>query len=762
MQVILFFIGLLCAFWVPKIIWIFAPIFLIGFFYRRYFILLLSLCCLLGYFWGAGNNVYRQYHAFPKTLENNILLANGYIASIPECQKEYCQFEFSLEKIINSTQQWQGRALISWYYPPKKMTLKPGQRWQFYVKLKKPRGYHNPGSFDYEAWLFEKNITAKGYVYDKPPAFQSKLFNHTRWVIVEQMRQWFLEQWQPFSKAMPFLDILLALTIGTTQGITSAQWQVFTNTGTIHLISISGFHITLIAGMIYGLINAIWRRIYYVCQRFPAQRAGAVGALIGALIYALLAGFSIPTQRSLIMVCVFMMGILWQRQTDVWQCFRWSLLAVLLWDPFAPLNMGFWLSFSSVAVIFYVMLENPSYAPFSKRGGVCFKIILWLKIQGFIFLGIIPFSLFWFGQVAISSLWANFVAISVTGFFVLPLALLAILIGCVYFPAAMLLMKFSHWGFAWLFVYLSWISEHHPLLWVWSIDNAWVLSFSVMGLILLLMPKGFPGRSLSVLFFLPLFFPITQTIPYGEAQLSLLDVGQGLASVVQTQNHVLIFDTGPKFNDTADTGKMVVLPFLKSQHIRSIDALIISHADNDHRGGMASILAAMPVKQVFVNDKKILKTAQLCVDNIAWEWDGVQFQFLTRGLSAFTNTNDRSCVLKISNPYHSLLMPGDLEKRGEIVLIQEYGKNALKSDVLIAGHHGSKTSSSQDWIQAVSSQYVLFSAGYLNRYHFPHPDVVARYQKNAVKGLSTIDCGMIGWRITHHQEMALPLCTLLP
>lgn len=794
MHIIIFFLGLLAALWTPWQLYsiLFCLILLISLIglcvlipYKKLFI----LCFIAGYCWGIGQCMWRVSQRLPVVIENKVITVMGRIASVPNCasqSSQYCQFLFDIKDT-----RWHGSALLSWYktsYQERLPVLIAGQQWQFQVKLKKPRGFSNPGSFDYEAWMFEQGILAKGYVISHSrkiagdASTENVLLEDPGWHDwIDQIRQYIAEKWQPLAEKMPLLGVLLALTIGLTHDISSEQWQVFTNTGTIHLISISGFHISFMAGMAYAFVNFIWRRWTFLCMRWPAQRAGAASALLVGIIYSCLAGMSVPTERSLIMLSVFMGGILWQRQTNVWQCFNLSILAVVLWDPFAPLNMSFWLSYGAVGIILYAIMvpELPRDQDEDKIKKIVCSASIWLKLQLKIFVGLLPFSLFWFYQVSVSSLWANLIAIPVTGFLVLPLALVSIILENIYFPLASLSMSIAHWFFARLYDYLAWISNEHAFMLVWPLNNVCMLFLGVLGVLLLLAPKGWPGRYLSVIFWLPLLFSqnASNSVNSGEVTFDLLDVGQGLASVIRTQHHVLVFDTGPQFSENLDAGKMVILPYLKHQDIKRLDVIVVSHADMDHRGGLASILSNIPVKKVFVNDFHILKMmnenskirekiqiqnfqnnlqGELCDSHISWQWDGVTFQFLTRGLDAFISTNDTSCVLKVSNGKKALLISGDLEKTGESVLVKEYGQE-LKADLVVAGHHGSKTSSSQAWITTTNPRYALLPVGYLNRYHFPSPIVVDRYRKSGILLFSTVECGMIRWELSLKSEVA-PLC----
>ncbi len=781
MRILSFFIGLLFSLQGSVSIYVLLVFlcFLLFEIYRlfrklpaKFFSTQISVCVLLflaGYLWGELNFYYHLQGVFPAEFEGKNIVVEGRVEGVPVNSPHAQEFQLDVDKINN--QVWKGKISLYWYknkyakpVPERNQSssksrknkcevsiLKPGEKWRFSVKLKRPHGFRNPGSFDYDAWLFEQNIQARGYV-TKAHCLLEKSEWHD-WI--DQCRQKIGDKWQAFSKQWPLLGIMMAFTVGLTGDITPDQWQVFTNTGTIHLISISGFHINLMAGMAYGIVSFLWRRVTFLCARWPAQRAAAVGAILFGIIYSLMAGASIPTQRSCIMLTIFMGGVLFLRQTRLWQCFWWSILIIVLWDPFAPLNLSFWLTYGAVGIILYVINDKPIQ---DKKSFFSVKNCLEsLKLQGKIFLGLLPFSLFWFSQVSCSSLWANLVAIPVTGFLILPLGLVSIFLEGIYFPAAVFLMQIAHWVLENLYAYLSWISHTHPIIFVCSLSDIGVLLLGILGVLVLLAPRGFPARWLGLLFLLPLFFPIKNSINYGEANFSLLDVGQGLASVIQTKNHVLVFDTGPKFSEYFDTGQAVVLPYLRHQHITHIDALVISHKDLDHSGGLGSILTHIPVDKIWVNDRHVLKTARLCKPNVKWTWDGVTFEFLTQGLAQFTNTNDTCCVLKVSNGKQSLLLPGDLETRAEKVLVNHYGEH-LKADVLVAGHHGSKTSSSMAWLNAVQPKFSLFATGYLNRYHFPNKNIVERYEKMNVRHWSSADCGMIEWRLSKKNTVAEPTC----
>jgi competence protein ComEC len=255
----------------------------------------------------------------------------------------------------------------------------------------------------------------------------------------------------------------------------------------------------------------------------------------------------------------------------------------------------------------------------------------------------------------------------------------------------------------------------------------------VVGMLWILAPKGWPLRGMGIILLLPLLLRQPDMPQTGSARLTLLDVGQGLAAVVQTHNHTLLFDTGPSYPSGFDTGDAVVVPFLRQTGIDHVDTLVISHGNNDHAGGVASVLAQLPVTKILADGEMVvdLPNADPCRRGASWEWDGVKFRILhPASVIDAADENNHSCVLRVSVGRHAVLLTADIERDGEGELLAS--TEALRADILVAPHHGSKTSSSEDFLNAVQPQWVLFPVGYRNRYGFPHSEVVARYAERGV------------------------------
>jgi len=527
--------------------------------------------------------------------------------------------------------------------------------------------------------------------------------------------------------------VIKALTIGSQNAITPQQWQVFNLTGATHLIVISGSHISLIAGMVYLLVRRGWARLAILS--ISPQRAAAVAGWLAALFYAGLAGYSIPTLRAVIMLTVALAAIVWQRNTAPLQILLLALLAVLLIDPFAVLSVGFWLSFVAVGLLIYVSSGRLGHAAHWRQA---------VSAQLATAIGLAPLLIVFFQKVSLISPLANWLAAPLIELLVVPLALPAIIFLFIWPAAATVLLSIADLILQGLWWLLSAMASL-PLASVYCPSPPWyALLMAAVGVLLLLAPRGFPGRYLSICLFLPLLFVEINKPKPGEAWLTMLDVGQGLSAVIQTAGHTLVFDTGAKYGDFSDMGEAVLIPFLHRQGLESLDTLMISHNDNDHSGGATSLLAEMPVAEIVSSAVEWAEGEgrHYCRAEQSWEWEQVRFSLLSPPDSAFTKENDNSCVLKVEAGGQSLLLTGDIEQAAETWLVERY-QDQLHSTVLIAPHHGSKSSSSYPFLQQVAPDLVLISAGHLNRFGFPHKPVLARYRQLNIPWLNSAEQGAL-------------------
>ena len=698
--------------------------------------LLVSCCAFVFSVWQAQHRLAWQ---LPKQLENKAITVQGMIVSLPTNNRLYAHFIFALKKMAGKKVA-NIKISLNWYgkYP----VLRVGDVWHLIVKLKNIHGFVNPGGFDYTRYMLQKNIRAKGYV---KPSILNHLFA-SRWYL-EPIARWreylagIINKLLPHS---PYRPMITALVVGQKSGLQATQWQVLQRTGTNHLLVIAGLHIGMVAGLVFFIFNYLWRLNARLLLIVPAKQIAVIMSLFSAFFYSVLAGFSIPTQRALVMMAIFTLAMIRRRYLPLGLGLAYALLSVLILHPLAILSFGFWLSFTAVGIIFYTI-------------SACLHLHgiwqIWGRLQVALSVGLLPATLLFFQNASLIAPIANLIVIPIVGFLVVPFSLLAVFMHFISFTI-------SHWllHLAVLFLtiawhILAWLAAQPLLSWQQAVYSQWSLVAACFGILLLLAPRGFSMRYLGIFWCLPLFFAKLQYLPLKTVKFTLLDVGQGLASVVQTAHHVLIFDTGAKFSDNFGMGTAVVVPFLRSQNIRKIDTLVISHGDNDHIGGAAAILKAMPVQQIMtsVPERFMRQGVQLCLTGRHWQWDGVSFRFLYPNREHLHLDNNSSCVLRISVGQQHLLLTGDIEQPVEQFLLAHEAK-FLPAQVLVAPHHGSKTSSSQAFLKQVQPRYVLYPVGYLNRFHFPSSSVVARYRAIGAQAFSTASSGAITFAARHGER----------
>lgn len=725
-----------------------------------------------GFLWAVFNAQIIIEQRLPLSLQKKTLAIEGVVDSIPDYKNDIQSFEMKVYQTFPKN-LWAnpGRIKLRWYDGPE--DLKVGQVWRFSVKLKRPRTFSNPGSIDSERLAFLNKIVAEGRVIDSSlnekeinkdnPEIHKivKVLEFHKGYTIDRLRMLIKQKIESTLKDKPFAGIIVALVVGNTTGISQSQWEVFRNTGTAHLVAISGLHVSLCAGFFFWTLKVLWRALPVLRIQTPRTIIAAFVSVVAALIYALLAGFSLPTKRAVIMISLFILGIILKRKIKIWRCYFITLGIVVLCDPLSSLSAGFWLSFSAVGTILYGMRGrlNPN--------GIWWR---WGRTQWVVFLGLTPITLALFNTASFSSPVANILAIPWVSFVVVPAGLLG---AC----GSLLNDRLGGYGFTlaevgmqWLWPLLTKLSNQlSPLsnnTVVNTIQTSWTIALSIVGVLLWLAPRGFPARSLGIVWILPLFLGQVKELEKNTAYFTLLDVGQGLATVIETQNHVLVFDTGPKLGQT-DTGERVVLPFLATRGRQSIDILMVSHGDQDHAGGVHSIVKKMPVDKIISSEphlftsvsSKVATKIGLCIAGSQWEWDGVLFQVLHPEQLNTKKRNDHSCVLRVQAGQQSVLLTGDIETKSEKLILQRFGKKIpekLQSNIIIVPHHGSRTSSSIDFIQAVNPQYALIPAGYLNAYGHPKSDIVERYQSLGITVLDTIQHGAISFTLGSNPKMEPP------
>lgn len=708
------------------------------------------------------------------------ILIEGVIASIPVTSGESQRFEFIVDEhhILDDQKKQAGctvnclsgtkfpeKIRLSWYFGNK---VNADERWQFEVRLKPPHGFMNPGGFDYEKWLFQKGISATGYVRksDENKRLQTASkysINRFRQSLAAKIDQ--LEETSDHST----LSMIKALAIGDKSSITEQQWRVLTNTGTSHLMAISGLHIGLAALFAHVLVRRSVPVIFL--KYYPAQHVALIAGVFTAVLYALIAGLSIPTQRALIMLIVLALLLLLRRNHRPLDALGFALVAILVFDPLAVLSVGFWFSFSAVAAIFISVTKNVgggddvtdeitgAITGARKTRRRITKILKhWLRLQMILSLFLLPLSLFMFQQVSLVSPFANLLLIPYVSFLVVPVVLLAILSSLLVPVASNGMFELAALLLELIWPMLSSLSSQDFSLWRnddIGVVELFVTSFSLVALYFsdqlsswLLSKVSKPifslwsVRGLLSIILLSCFVRLLDQpeveLNKGEIKLTVLDVGQGSSAIIQTRHHALVFDAGAKFSNKLDTGKNIIIPFLNSENINVLDALIVSHGDADHIGGAQALLDEYPDTKLMGQDIAKLRSVnkQRCYSDIEWRWDGVDFKFLSPekgGGSKKTgrkqSRNNHSCVLHVSSNFGSILLTGDIEKTVEKKLLKKY-QNQLHSDVLIVPHHGSDTSSIMPFIAAVNPKISIISVGYNNKYHLPNHRVLKRYSEH--------------------------------
>lgn len=708
---------------------------------------------ILGMLWTIWRAQIILSQELPAVLEGQDVVVIGEIIDLPVKRDDGWHFLF-----VPMTLTFQGknatvpkRLRLAWYVDKRKQSplpnLSPGQQWLFTVRLKRARSTLNPGVFDYSQWSFQQGIRALGYVRERG---EYRLLKQSTWQI-DSLRYHILHTMQQTLGKRESTGMLIALVLGSKDAISQSQRDVLQRTGIMHLMVISGSHIVLIATLTFLLAQWFWR--YTGVRWLPPSQFAALLSIIAAFAYALLAGFSVPVQRALIMLSVFLLSILLPRIIASSHKLSLALLFVLIYDPLAVLNTGFWFSFGIVAALLYayngIKQQDSSYL---ARWGVGM-----FKTQIIATLASLPIVLSTFGYIPLTTFVANAIAIPWVSFVIVPFTLVSAITALFSPIFGNLSLNFTADLLEALWVSMTWLASSPISTWYGAQIPIWALCSAGIGLFVLLLPRGFPGRWLGIIGYLPLFFLPVPAPKVGEVWFTLLDIGQGLAAVVRTQHHVLVYDTGPVISEEMDSGETVVVPFLQRQGIRKIDTVIVSHNHDDHGGGARSVVEKLPVAKVLTSDVKMLTKMLEPFENIypcragqQWQWDGVYFQVLHPAknfLTYIARENNYSCVLKISTANQAILLTGDIQGEAELYLTKHYARE-LPSAVMLVPHHGSKTSSTVGFLKAINPTLAIVSTGYLNLWRFPNTDVIQRYASYDIPLLNTAETGAITLHLT--------------
>ncbi|MCX7896571.1 MAG: DNA internalization-related competence protein ComEC/Rec2 [Rhodocyclaceae bacterium] len=751
-----FTVGVLLLQWQPQLpegywFWLLAALGVAACAFQRFGLFLLG-AALLGFAWAGLRAEARLADALPLSWEGREMIVVGVVEDLPQPSEHGVRFAFRVEQASGPAPT---RLALTWRYgEPKgneedaphlgqmrlKAAPKAGERWRLSVRLMRPQGTLNFHGFDYEAWLFERGIRATGLVREGAENRRLAAGPVGMRGAIDCMRETVRAR---ILAAFPGVagGILAALAIGDQNAIPPEYWQLFAATGVTHLMSISGLHVTLFGALLGWGVFRLWRRHARLPLVMPAASAAAIATFIGAGAYAVVAGFGIPAQRTLYMLGVTVVAMLSRRALASADILALSLGVVLLIDPWAVLAAGFWLSFGAVALLLFISSGRLVSRHWLREA---------VRAQWAVTLGLIPALLVLFQQFSLVSPLANAVAIPVVSFFITPMALVGGLAG------VEVLLKPAAWAIEFLLDFLRACAWLPFSLWQQAAPPLWAISLAVVGVLWWLMPRGWPARWLGGVFLLPALAYVPERPAFGEAWVTVLDVGQGLSVHVQTAHHDLLYDAGPA-SAAFDAGSRIVIPSLRAIGVRRLDAMIISHDDRDHSGGAISVLSALPV-DVLLAPKAYGSTheARPCLAGQSWVWDGVRFHLLHPpsedfGMGASDNT--RSCVVKIETPLGArALLPGDLEGAAERFLLARE-RESLAAELLIAAHHGARNTASADFLAAVRPEVVVIPVGYRNRFGHPHPATLTRFKTYAQQVLRSDWHGAVRVRLSARAEV---------
>jgi len=706
-------------------------------------LLVLPAACALGFAWAAGCAHLRMADRLAADLEGRDLVVSGVVASLPAIGERSVRFEFDVESVSGGNTGVPKRILLSWYRSGPAQAAEdapagledpyavhPGERWLFTVRLKRPHGSVNPHGFDYEAWLLERGLGASGYVRQR--GGQRKIGERNSIAdAIERVRERVRARFLSVLEDSPTAGVLVALVVGEQRAIDAEDWRLFSRTGVTHLMSISGLHVTLISGMAAALVSYGWRRSVTLALMLPARKAAALAATLAALLYTLLAGFGVPAQRTFFMVGAVAAALWFGRLSAPSRVLALALLAVLLLDPWAVLAAGFWLSFGAVGLIFYV-----SHGWTGRESWLA----QWGRVQWAITVGLAPAALLLFSQVSLVGPLANAVAIPAVSAIITPLAL-----ACALLPVDALL-RFTDALTGALMRFLEWCDALPVAVWQQPVPPAWAVGVALAGVAWLLAPRGTPSRWIGLLLFLPALTAVPPRPAPGEAWITTLDVGQGLAVLVRTAEHNLLYDAGPAYGTQSDSGERIIAPYLRATGALRLDAMVVTHNDSDHSGGALSVMLNAEVLDFLSSLEPqnpiaaAAPNARPCVRGDRWQWDGIGFEVLHPAREDYAagalRTNNLSCVLRVSSGHGSMLLTGDIEKAAEALLVEREGAG-LRAGVASAPHHGSRTSSTQEFLVALRPELVVVPAGYRNRFGHPRADVLERYAAAGARVLRT-------------------------
>ena len=731
----------------------------------RYFAALFAAMAWIIFHGALYNNIWLNNDIDQLTVHQKPIQVIGKVKSIPTIQQQVQRFNFDVT-------HWHGKPLykpiklrLSW--KDSVVQLKQGQEWQLNVKIKPAHGYANSATFSYQTWLRAKNIHATGYVKNKGNALLE---------VTSSYRQSLISQYRQLLPASELTSLLMALSFGERQDISQPQWQILNITGTQHLIAISGLHLGLVASFVYLFARLVFffagtslkiiprlntKHIDKIFNHINTHYVALIISGCVAILYAYFAGFAIPTLRALTMLLVFIYLKLQGIYITKVRMILIVLALIIVFMPFSLVSASFWLSFYAVSVIFWMLWRFPLW--FTSDN----KILKWLKGIVFLQLGIcflmMPIVAMISNQLTLVSFLANLISVPWMSVTAIPLCLLAVICLIVTPASVEIFTDLALKSIEINWQYLSLLSELDWSLISISVENLLIVITSMMTLVALRLFSTMRVYSVIGAGVVLLIIMDEQFEKYKPWQVTVLDVGQGLAIVIERNNRAILYDTGASYSSGFSLAKSVVIPYLKGRGINKLDYLILSHQDNDHAGGIEDISGALTIGKQIDNFSSLTNKLS-CQQGEYLSWRGLTVEFLWPDVktSNFTQltTNDSSCVIRISDEHNSVLLTGDISSKIERKIAH---LTQLDVDIVIAPHHGSKTSSSNALINAVSPEIAVFSSGYLNHWRMPHHEVLARYQRRGIKTLNTAEEGMItfsfdnsGYQISRFRQQHWP------
>jgi len=734
------------------------------------------LCCAIAWRWprswwlslvamaliGAGAAGWRASErlaeALPVALEGRDLQVIGVVAGLPQQSAAGLRFRFQIEEASYEGQRVSVPPLVAlgWYVgwhedaalSEPQQSLRAGQRWRFTLRLRQPHGNMNPEGFDYELYLFEQGLRATGYVRGGDKA-SAELLDAKAGYAIDRLRQRVRDAIYAKVRDPRSAGVLAALAVGDQSAIERDDWQLFRKTGVAHLMSISGLHVTMFAWLTGLLVTSLWRRSARAMLLVPAQIAGRWGGLVAASGYALFSGWGVPAQRTVWMLATVTILQMLSR--------RWPWTLVLLaagvvvsaLDPWALLQPGFWLSFMAVGLLMSSEAAHGHREPATATGWLQrtgMSVKAGLRTQVIATLGLTPLTLVFFQQVSVVGFAANLVAIPLVTLVITPLALL----GVIFSP----LWQLGAWVQEALCVGLVQLGQVPGAVWLVPVAPLWAQAAGLLAAALMVSPLPWRMRLLAMPLVMPLLLPVRDLPAEGQFELMAVDVGQGTSVLVRTAHHLMVYDAGPQYSRDSDAGQRVLLPLLQARGEERIDRLVLSHRDLDHVGGAAVLLKNMPVTELLSSLeiehplRALATQPRRCEAGQSWSWDGVRFDVLhpqagdyERGLKS----NAMSCVVKVSGAHGTALLTGDIERQQEADLLGSQ-RDALRSDLLVVPHHGSRTSSTAAFLDAVSPRVAVVQAGYRNRFGHPVAEVLMRLDERGSAVHTSPACGAWWWR----------------